>query len=102
MKGRATITVTELGAIKNIKVTKKGEGFKVKPTAISSLKVVLGIINPQLGIDTVDEEKLKEPGVSDKVIQVKDVVGIPMTTKKNPYTKNISSVMHKLNLDIVL
>ena len=72
----ATITVTELGAIKNIKVTKKGEGFKVKPTAISSLKVVLeAIINPQLGIDTVDEEKLKEPGVSDKVIQVKDVVG---------------------------
>ena len=72
----ATITVTELGAIKNIKVTKKGEGFKVKPTAYIKSKGGIGaIINPQLGIDTVDEEKLKEPGVSDKVIQVKDVVG---------------------------
>ena len=29
----ASITVTELGAIKSIRVTKKGEGFKVKPTA---------------------------------------------------------------------
>ena len=72
----ATITVTELGAIKTIKVTKKGEGFKVKPTAYIKSKGGIGaIINPQLGIDTVDEEKLKEPGVSDKVIQVKDVVG---------------------------
>ena len=65
-----------MGAIKTIKVTKKGEGFKVKPTAYIKSKGGIGaIINPQLGIDTVDEEKLKEPGVSDKVIQVKDVVG---------------------------
>ena len=72
----ATITVTELGAIKTIKVTKKGEGFKVKPTAYIKSKGGIGaIINPQLGIDTVDEEKLKEPGVKDKVIQVKDVAG---------------------------
>ena len=72
----ASITVTELGAIKTIKVTKKGEGFKVKPTAYIKSKGGIGaIINPQLGIDTVDEEKLKEPGVKDKVIQVKDVVG---------------------------
>ena len=71
-----SITVTELGAIKSITVTKKGEGFKVKPTAyIKSRGGVGAKLSPQLGIDTVDKETLKEPGVSDKVIQVKDVVG---------------------------
>ena len=54
---RATITVTELGAIKNIKVTKKGEGFKVKPTAYIKSKGGIGLLLIlNLGIDTVDEE----------------------------------------------
>ena len=65
-----------MGAIKSIRVTKKGEGFKVKPTAyIRSRGGVGAKLSPQLGIDTIDKERLKEPGVSDKVIQVEDVVG---------------------------
>lgn len=73
---KATITVTELGAIKSIRVTSKGEGFKVKPTAyIKSRGGIGAVINPQLGIDTISQERLKEPDVSDKVIQVQDVVG---------------------------
>ena len=72
----ASITVNEQGAITSIRVTKKGEGFKVKPTAYIKTKDGIGAkLSPQLGIDTVDKEKLKEPGVSDKVIQVNDVVG---------------------------
>lgn len=71
-----SITVTELGAIESIRVTKRGEGFKVKPTAYIKSRGGIGAkLSPQLGIDNVDEERLKEPGVSDKVIQVKDVVG---------------------------
>ena len=73
---KATITVTELGAIKSIRVTSRGEGFTVKPTAYIKSKGGIGaIINPQLGIDTINQERLKEPDVSDKVIQVQDVVG---------------------------
>ena len=52
----ASITVTELGAIKSIRVTKKGEGFKVKPTAyIRSRGGVGAKLSPQLGIDTIDK-----------------------------------------------
>lgn len=72
----ATIDVTDLGAIKSIRVTQKGEGFKVKPTVyIKSRGGIGAILSGQLGIDNVDEESMREPGVSDKIIQVNDVVG---------------------------
>lgn len=72
----ATIDVTELGAIKSIRVTQKGEGFKVKPTVyIKSRGGIGAVLSGQLGIDNVDEERMREPGVSDKIIQVNDVVG---------------------------
>ena len=72
----ASITVNDQGAITSIRVTKKGEGFKVKPTAYIKSKGGIGAkLSPQLGIDNVDKERLKEPGISDKVIQVNDVVG---------------------------
>jgi len=72
----ASITVNEQGAITSIRVTKRGEGFKVKPTAYIKSKGGIGaILSPQLGIDKVNGERLNEPGISDKVIQVNDVVG---------------------------
>jgi hypothetical protein len=72
----ATINVTDLGAIKSIRVTKKGEGFKVKPTVyIKSRGGIGAVLSGQLGIDNVDEERMREPGVSDKIIQVNDVAG---------------------------
>lgn len=72
----ASITVTDQGAIKSIRVTKKGEGFKVRPTAYIKSKGGIGAkLSPQLGIDKVNGERLNEPGISDKVIQVNDVVG---------------------------
>ena len=72
----ATIDVTDLGAIKSIRVTQKGEGFKVKPTVyIKSRGGIGAVLSGQLGIDKVDEESMREPGVSDKIIQVNDVVG---------------------------
>lgn len=69
-----SINVTDMGAIRSIRVTKKGEGFKVRPTAyIKSRGGIGAVLIPQLGIDTVDEELLNEPGISDRVIQVRDV-----------------------------
>ena len=57
-------------------MTKKGEGFKVRPTAYIKSKGGIGAkLSPQLGIDKVNGERLNEPGISDKVIQVNDVVG---------------------------
>ena len=71
---RAQISVTKVGGIKSIKVTKEGEGFKVLPKVwIKSRGGVGAVLSPVLGIDRVSRERLKEPGVADKVIQVTDV-----------------------------
>ena len=71
---RAQISVTKVGGIKSIKVTKEGEGFKVLPRVwIKSRGGVGAVLSPVLGIDRVSRERLKEPGVAEKVIQVTDV-----------------------------
>ena len=70
----ATITVTELGAIESIRVIQKGEGFKVRPTAYIKTEGGIGaLLAPQLGLNRIEKERLTEPGIADKVIQVEDV-----------------------------
>ena len=73
---KAEITVTQLGAIESIRVTQEGEGFKVRPTAYIKSKGGIGaVLAPQLGLNRIEKERLTEPGIADKVIQVQDVVG---------------------------
>ena len=71
---KAEITVTPVGGIKTIRVTSEGEGFKVLPRVwVRSRGGVGAVLSPILGIDRVSVERLKEPGIAEKVIQVTDV-----------------------------
>ena len=57
-------------------MTQEGEGFKVRPTAYIKSKGGIGaVLAPQLGLNRIEKERLTEPGIADKVIQVQDVVG---------------------------
>ena len=73
---KAELTVSDVGSIRSIKVTEPGEGFKELPNVyVKSKRGVRSKLLPQLGVNRVSAEAVREPGVADKVIQVVDTVG---------------------------
>ena len=73
---KAELRVSEVGSIRSIKVTQPGEGFKEMPNVyIKSKTGVRSKLLPQLGVNRVSAEAVREPGLADKVIQVVDTVG---------------------------
>ena len=73
---KAELTVSDVGSIRSIKVTEPGEGFKEMPNVyIKSKKGVRSKLLPQLGVNRVSAEAVREPGLADKIIQVVDTVG---------------------------
>ena len=73
---KAEITVTPTGSIQSIRVTEQGEGFKEMPKAyIKSKTGRFSKLLPQLGVNRVPADLLREPGIADLVIQVTDVTG---------------------------
>ena len=73
---KAELRVSDVGSIRSIKVTEPGEGFKELPNVyVKSKKGLRSNLLPQLGVNRVSAEAVKEPGVADKVIQVVNTVG---------------------------
>ena len=73
---KAELRVSEVGSIRSIKVTEPGEGFKEMPNVyIKSKRGVRSKLLPQLGVNRVSAEAVREPGLADKIIQVVDTVG---------------------------
>jgi len=73
---KAELRVSEVGSIRSIKVTEPGEGFKEMPNVyVKSKKGLRSNLLPQLGVNRVSAEAVREPGIADKVIQVVNTVG---------------------------
>ena len=73
---KAELRVSDVGSIRSIKVTEPGEGFKELPNVyVKSKNGLRSNLIPQLGVNRVSAEAVREPGVADKVIQVVDTVG---------------------------
>ena len=73
---KAELRVSDVGSIRSIKVTQPGEGFKELPNVyVKSKNGLRSNLIPQLGVNRVSAESVREPGVADKVIQVVDTVG---------------------------
>ena len=73
---KAELRVSEVGSIRSIKVTEPGEGFKEIPNVyIKSKRGIRSKLLPQLGVNRVSAESVREPSLADKVIQVKNTVG---------------------------
>ena len=73
---KAEFRVSEVGSIRSIKVTEPGEGFKEMPNVyIKSKRGVRSKLLPQLGVNRVSTEAVREPSLADKIIQVVDTVG---------------------------
>ena len=73
---KAELRVSEVGSIRSIKVTEPGEGFKEMPNVyIKSKRGVRSKLLPQLGVNRMSAEAVREPSLADKIIQVVDTVG---------------------------
>ena len=69
------------GTLESVKITSQGEGFTEIPNIyIESETGYNARLIPRFCIDRVSQDKLKEPGVQDKIISVIDCVGkVPQT-----------------------
>ena len=73
---QASIKVNDMGMITSVKITSGGEGFQEMPQVyVKSNTGFNADILPRFCIDRISDDKLKEPGVQDKIINVVDCVG---------------------------